>query len=46
MMYKQLSLAEAGVAVLSAYQLSTSVRNLEVGTWYEVGCCPSKIASP
>ena len=41
-MYKQLSLPEAGVAVLNAYQLSTSVRNLEVGVWYEVGVAPFK----
>jgi hypothetical protein len=41
-MYKQLSLPEAGVAVLNAYQLSTSIRNLEVGVWYEVGVPPFK----
>jgi hypothetical protein len=45
-MRKQLSLAEAGVAVLSPFQLSTSVGNLEMGVWYEVGVPPFKKGQP
>jgi hypothetical protein len=44
--YKQLSLAEAGVSVLSTYQLSANVRNLDEGVLYEVGVPPFKKGQP